>query len=157
MIGAVVGGVIGATIGGTVAYNAGKKRGAEGWRLVGETALGALGGGALGAAVGAAIGYGAGYLAGGTYANGLAVRSVNGAVKSFFSQSNKVHKLFKLARHNLAGYTEKTAAKLMKNTLANGVVGAYKSVQSATWTAMNSEVTFRMIDGKINISDMWIK
>ena len=75
----------------------------------------------------------------------------------FFSQPNKVHKLFKLARHNLAGYTEKTGAKLMRDTLAKGVVGAYKTVQKAAWAAMNSEVTFRIIDGNINVSDMWIK
>lgn len=157
IIGAVVGGVIGAAIGGTTAYKTAQKSGIEGWKLAGATALGALGGGIIGAAVGAAAGYGVGYFAGGTYANGLAVKSVNSAVKTFFSQSNKVHKLFKLARHNLAGFTEKTAAKLMKSTLAKGVVGTYKSVQSASWAAMNSEVTFRIINGKINISDMWIK
>ena len=157
IIGAVVGGIIGAAIGGTTAYNCAKESGAEGWELAGRTALGALGGGTIGAAVGAVVGYGVGYFAGGTYANGLAVKSVNKAVKSFFSQSNKVHKLFKLARHNLAGYTEKTAAKLMTDTLAKGVVSAYKTVQKAAWSAMNSEVTFKLINGEINISDMWIK
>ena len=157
LIGAVVGGVIGAAIGGTVSYKVAEKNGAEGWELAGWTALGALGGGAVGAAAGGAIGYGVGYFAGGTYANGLAAKSVNKAIKSFFSQPNKVHKMFKLARHNLAGYTENTAAKLMKDTLAKGVVGAYKTVQKAAWTVMNSEVTFTVIDGEINVSDMWIK
>ena len=157
LVGAVVGGIIGATIGGIASYNIAKNNGAEGWKLAGWTALGTLGGGTVGAAIGAAVGYGIGYFAGGTYANGLAVKSVNNAVQAFFSQPNKVHKLFKLARHNLSGYTPKTGAKLMRDTLANGVIGTYKSVLSASWSAMNSEVTFRIIDDVIKVSDMWIK
>ena len=98
-----------------------------------------------------------GYLAGGTYANGLGVKAVNKAVKSFFSQSNKVNKMFKLARHNLSGFTEKTATKLMKDTLAKGTVGVYKTVQSAFWSVMKSEVTFTIINREIRVSNMWIK
>ena len=45
----------------------------------------------------------------------------------------------------------------MKDTLANGTIDTYKSVQSAYWAASNSEVTFRIIDDAIYVSDMWIK
>lgn len=157
IIGAVAFGVVGATIGGVRAYNSAKNDGAESLELVGRTALGAIAGGAIGAALGAAIGYGVGYLAGGTYANGLAAKSVNKAVKSFFSQPNKVHKLLKLSRHNLSGYTSKTASKLMKDTLAKGVIDSYKSVHSAYWSTMNSEVTYTFVKGVLTVSDMWIK
>ena len=131
-----------------------EESGAEDWELLGWTVLGIVGGGVVGAAAGAAIGYGVGYFAGGTYANGLAAKAVNSGVRSFFSQPNKVHKLFKLSRHKLSGYTPKTAAKLMKDTLSKGTVGAYKSVQSAYWQALNSEVTFNIVNGAICVSDM---
>ena len=157
LIGAVVGGIIGAAVGGGLAYNAAKNSGAEGWQLAGWTALGIVGGGAIGAAVGAAVGYGVGYLAGGTYANGLAAKSVDSGVKAFMSQPNKVHHVLNKAGHHLSGYTTKTLGTLMKKTLKNGVIGSYKSVQSAYWTAAKSEVTFTIAKGALKISDMWIK
>ena len=45
----------------------------------------------------------------------------------------------------------------MKNTLSKGTLGTYKTVQSAYWHIMNSEVTFTIINGAIKISDMWIR
>ena len=157
LIGAVIGGIVGATIGGVSAYNTAKESGAEGWELAGWTALGAVGGGTIGAAVGGVVGYGIGYIAGGTYANGLSVKSVYKGVKAFMSQANKVNHVLKPARHNLAGYTLNALEKLMSNTLANGTIGTYKSVQSAYWAVMNSEVTFTIIKGDIKVSDMWIR
>ena len=157
LIGAMIGGAIGATAGGVIAYNIAKDSGAEGWELIGWTALGILGGGAVGAAAGAAIGYGVGYLAGGTYASGLPAKSVGTAVKSFVSQENKVHHVLSKAGHKLSGYTTKSMGKLMKRTLADGVVGSYKSVQSAVLAPIGSEVTFTIIGGAIKVSDMWIQ
>ena len=157
LIGAIVGGVIGATVGGVASYNAAKSNGAEGWELVGRTALGSIGGGVVGAAVGAAVGYGAGYLAGGTYANGLVAKSVGSSVKNFMSQANKVHHVLSKAEHNLSGYTTKTLGTLMKKTLTKGVVGPYKGVQSAYWAHMKSEVSFTIVRGVLKISDMWIR
>ena len=157
LIGAIVGGIIGAAVGGVSAYNVAKSKGAEGWELAGWTALGAVGGGAIGAAVGAAAGYGVGYLAGGTYANGLAAKSVDSGVKAFMSQANKVHHVLSKAGHNLSGYTAKSMGTLMKKTLINGVVGPYKSVQSAYWAVANSEVSFTIVKGVLKVSDMWIR
>ena len=157
LIGAVVGGIIGAATGGVAAYGIAKDKGAVGGELAGWTVLGAIGGGILGGSLGAAVGYGVGYLAGGTYANGLAVKAVNGGVKAFMSQANKVHHVLNNAGHNMAGYTIKTMETLMKNTLKNGAVGLYKSVQSAFWAAENSEVTFTILDGILRISNMWIR
>lgn len=51
----------------------------------------------------------------------------------------------------------KAVGKLMKKTLINGAVGPYKSVQSAFWAIMNSEVTFKVVGTAIMISDMWIR
>ena len=157
LIGAIVGAVIGATAGGIVAYNVAKDSGAEGWELFGWTVTGILGGGVIGAAIGAAVGYGVGYLAGGTYASGLSAKAVSGGVKSFLSQANKVHHVLGQAKHKLAGYTAKTIGKLMKKTLAKGVVSAYNSAKAAYWAVTGSEVTFVIIDGVIKISDMWIR
>jgi RHS repeat-associated protein len=157
LIGAMIGGAIGATAGGVIAYNIAKDSGAEGWELIGWTALGILGGGAVGAAAGAAIGYGVGYLAGGTYASGLPAKSVGNAVKTFVSQENKVHHVLGKVSHKLSGYTPKSMGKLMKRTLADGVVGSYKSVQSAVLAPIGSEVTFTIIGGAIKVSDMWIQ
>ena len=160
LIGAIIGGIIGAGVGiGVVAYHDYKDdgklfNGSQTWyKYLGAALLG----GAIGAAIGAVVGYAAGYLAGGTYANGLVAKSVNHGVKTFFSQQNKVYKLLKLSRHNLSGYTSKTAAKLMKRTLSKGVFEAYKSVQSMYLASMNSQVTYVIINGVIAISDMWIK
>ena len=160
LIGAIIGAVVGAGVGfGIVAYNDyaddGKIfNGSVKWYdYLGATVLG----GAIGAIVGGAIGYGIGYLAGGTYASGLSVKSVNQAVKSFFLNTNKIHHALDKPAHKLIGYSEKAIAKLMKNTLAKGVVGTYKSVESAYWIEVGSEVTFIVIDGVIKISDMWIR
>ena len=160
LIGAIIGGIIGAGVGvGVVAYQDYKDDGElfNGSKKWYEYLGAALIGGAVGAAIGAGVGYAAGYLAGGTYANGLVAKSVTKGVKTFFSQQNKVHKLLKLSRHNLSGYTSKTAAKLMKRTLSKGVFEAYKSVQSMYLASMNSQVTYVIINGIIAISDMWIK
>lgn len=160
LIGAIIGGIIGAGVGvGVVAYQDYKDDGElfNGSKKWYEYLGAALIGGAVGAAIGAGVGYAAGYLAGGTYANGLVAKSVTKGVKTFFSQQNKVHKLLKLSRHNLSGYTSKTAAKLMKRTLSKGVFEAYKSVQSMYLASMNSQVTYVIINGVIAISDMWIK
>ena len=116
-----------------------------------------LGATVLGGAIGAAVGYGIGYLAGGTYANGLAAKSVSAGVKNFISQANKVNHVLGKAGHNLTGYTAKSMGSLMKNTLKKGVVGVYKNVESAYWQVMGSEVTFAIVDGLIRISDMWIR
>ena len=157
LIGAVVGGIIGATTGGIASNNIARSKGAEGWELAAWTVLGVVGGGTIGAAIGAAVGYGVGYLAGGTYANGLAAKSVDSGVKAFMSQANKVHHVLSNAEHNLSGHTLKAMGTLMKNTLKNGMVGPYKSVQSAYWAAANSEVTFTIIKDALKISDMWIR
>ena len=109
------------------------------------------------AAVGAAVGYGIGYLAGGTYVNGLVAKSVDSSVKVFMANANKVHHVLGQAKHKLIGYTAKSMSKLMKKTLTKGVLGSYKTVQSAFWAAANSEVTYVIIDGIIKISDMWIR
>ena len=155
LIGAVAGGIVGAAIAGISTYNIAKSKGAEGWKLAGLTALGTVGGGVIGAALGAAIGYGVGYLAGGTYANGLAAKSVSNGVKAFLSQPNKVHHVLGKAGHNLSGYTAKSMGSLMRRTLAKGAIGPYKKVQSAYWAAKKSEVTFTIIRGILKIGDMW--
>ena len=111
----------------------------------------------IGVVVGGAIGYGVGYLARGTYANDLVEKSVGGGVKSFLSQANKVHHVLGQSKHKLVGYTTKTMGKLMKKTLAKGVVSAYGKAQSAYRAIAGSEVTFVVIDGVIKISDMWIR
>ena len=156
IIGLVVGATIGATIGGIVAYNIANNNGQNGWNLVGWTFLGVLGGGIIGAAVGAAVGYGIGYLAGGTYANGLSAKAVTQGIKSFLAQANKIHHVLSKVGHNLSGYTVKSMAALMKKTLVGGTISAYKSVQIATLAALNSQVTFTIINGVILISDMWV-
>ena len=160
LIGAIIGAVVGAGAGfGIVAYNDYADDGeifngsVKWYDYLGATLLG----GAVGAVVGGAIGYGIGYLAGGTYANGLGVKSVNQAVKSFLSNQNNIHHVLDNPAHKLIGYSEKAMAKLMKNTLAKGVVGAYKSVESAYWIEVGSEVTFIIINGVIKISDMWVR
>ncbi len=157
IIGAIVGAVVGGTIGGVVTYNSAKKSGATGGELLGKTILGVLGGAVIGGAIGAAIGYGVGYLAGGTYASGLTAKSVGTGVKTFVSQANKVNHVLNNPAHKLTGYTTKSMGRLMKKTLSKGIVGSYKSVQSAYWAAMGSEVTFVVIDNVIKISDMWIR
>lgn len=157
IIGAIIGAVVGATIGGIVAHSAAADSGATGWELFGWTLAGIVGGGVIGAAIGAAVGYGVGYLAGGTYANGLAVKSVSRGVKSFLSQSNKVHHVLGKAGHKLTGYNAKSMGKLMKQTLSKGVVESYKSVESVYWSEKGSQVTFAMINDVIKISDMWIR
>ena len=160
LIGAIIGAVVGAGVGfGIAAYNDYKDdgqifNGSVAWYdYLGATLLG----GTIGAVVGGAIGYGVGYLAGGTYANGLVAKSVGGGVKTFLSQANKVHHVLGQAKHKLVGYTTKAMGKLMKKTLAKGVVGAYGKAQSAYWAIAGSEVTFVVIDGVIKISDMWIR
>ena len=87
----------------------------------------------------------------------MVAKSVSGGVKAVLSQTNKVHHILDNVGHNLSGYTKKSLASLMKNTLSKGIIGTYKSVQSAYWHAMNSEVTFVIINGVIKISDMWIR
>lgn len=159
IIGAIVGGLIGVGGGlGAVAYfdykDDGKVNGSKQWY---EYVVGATIGGIIGAAAGAAFGYGIGYVCGGTYSNGLVAKSVSNGVRSFTSQANKVHHVLGNAGHKLTGYTEKTMSKLMKNTLKHGVVGPYKSVQSAFWSVKNSEVSFTIVSGIIKISDMWIR
>ena len=72
-------------------------------------------------------------------------------------QTNKMHHILGKISHNLAGYTIKTAGKLMKHTLAKVVISAYGTAQSAYWSIFGSEVTFVIIDGVIKISDMWIR
>ena len=160
LIGAIIGAVVGAGVGfGIAAYNDYKDdgqifNGSVAWYdYLGATLLG----GTIGAVVGGAIGYGVGYLAGGTYANGLVAKSVGAGVKIFLSQANKVHHVLGQAKHKLVGYTTKTMGKLMKKTLAKGVVSAYGKAQSAYWAIAGSEVTFVVIDGVIKISDMWIR
>ena len=157
LIGAIVGAAIGATVGGVVAYNVAKDHGAEGWELFWWTLVGVVGGGIIGGAVGAAMGYGVGYLAGGTYANGLSVKAVNKGLKTFLSQSNKVHHAFTNPAHKFTGYTVRSFNKLVRNTMAKGVVGQYKSVLSSYWSAANSEVSFTIINSAIMISDAWIR
>jgi hypothetical protein len=157
IIGAVVGGIIGASIGGTAAYHAAKTNGAEGWELAGWTALGALGGGLIGSAIGAAIGYGIGYLAGGTYANGLVAKTVDNGIHAFLSQANKVHHVVSNVEHALVGDSVSSLEKLMRITFAHGTVSTYRTVQSVFWALKNSEVTFKIVDGTIKISDMWIR
>ena len=152
LIGAITGAVVVGAIGVAITYNVAEEKGAEGWELFGWTLLGVLAGSIVGA-----IGYGIGYAAGGTYANGLVAKSVTNGVNSFFSQSNKVHKLLKITRHNSSKYTPKTAAKLMKKTLAKGTFEAYKTVNSMVLASTNSQVTYVMINGTIMISDMWIR
>ena len=56
VLGAIVFGIIGAATGSVIAYNVAKDNGAEGWDLVGWTALGVLGGGLIGAALGYGVG-----------------------------------------------------------------------------------------------------
>lgn len=45
----------------------------------------------------------------------------------------------------------------MKKALINVAVDPYKSVQSAFWAIMNSEVTFKIVGTAIMISDTWIR
>jgi hypothetical protein len=62
IIGLIAGAVIGGTVGGVVAYNNASASGATGWSLVGQTALGVLGGAVVGGAIGALAGYAIGGL-----------------------------------------------------------------------------------------------
>ena len=62
IIGLIAGAVIGGTVGGVVAYNNASASGATGWSLIGQTALGVLGGAVIGAAIGALAGYAIGGL-----------------------------------------------------------------------------------------------
>ena len=87
----------------------------------------------------------------------LAAKAVTKGVRKFFAQPNKVHKLLNVARHNLSGYTQKEAARLMQNTLAKGVYEAYQTVGSMVLASTNSQVTYVFIDGVIAIGDMWIR
>ena len=157
IIGTIVGATIGAVAGGAIAYNSAKKEGVENKQVIAKTALGAACGTVVGGALGAAVGYGVGYLAGGTYANGLAAKSINNGVNTFFSNTNKVHHTLSKPMHNLSKYSNKEAKKLMKHTLKNGKVGPYKGVQSAYWDRVGSEVTFNLTDSGIKISNMWIR
>lgn len=160
LIGSIIGGIIGAAGGFGIAVYIDYKddgqifNGSVKWYdYLGATIVG----GAIGALVGAGIGYGIGYAAGGTYANGLVAKSVTSGVKAFMSQANKVNHVLAKSAHNLGGYSAKAMGKLMKNTLAKGTYLAYKSVDSMFWSALNSQVTYVIIDGIIKISDMWIK
>lgn len=56
ILGLIIGAVVGATAGGIIAYNVAKDHGAEGWELVGWTALGIVGGGIIGGSLGASAG-----------------------------------------------------------------------------------------------------
>ena len=159
LIGAIIGGIIGLCIGFGIATYIDYKD--DGQIFNGSVAwydyLGAaILGGVIGAAIGAAIGYGIGYAAGGTYANGLVVKSVNSGLKSFLSQANRIQHVLGKSQHNLTGYSIKAMGKLMKQTLAKGTYIAYKTVDSMFWAAAGSQVTYRIIDGIIYISDMWI-
>ena len=159
LIGAIIGGIIGLCIGFGIATYIDYKD--DGQIFNGSVAwydyLGAaILGGIIGAAIGAAIGYGIGYAAGGTYANGLVAKSVNSGLKSFLSQANRIQHVLGKSQHNLTGYSIKAMGKLMKQTLAKGTYIAYKTVDSMFWAAAGSQVTYKIIDGIIYISDMWI-
>ena len=160
LIGAIIGAVVGAGVGfGIAVYNDYKDdgkifNGSVAWYdYLGATLLG----GAIGAVVGGAIGYGVGYFAGGTYSNGLVAKSVTKGVKSFMSNSNNINHVLGKPKHNLFGYTEKSMMKLMKKTLSKGTYEAYKTVDSMVLASTNSQVTYKIINGAIMISNMWIK
>lgn len=89
-----------------------------------------------------------------TSGNGLDKKSVNRAVKATLKNSNKMHHIMQ-AKHNLPN-SVKEIGKLMRSTLLNGQIGPYKkSALSATWNGY--EVTFKIIEKIIRISDMWRK
>ena len=69
LIGLILGAIIGGTAGGVIVNKKAKESGAEGWELVGWTALGVFGG----ALAGGALGAGAGALVGGAAAAGTAI------------------------------------------------------------------------------------
>lgn len=56
----------------------------------------------------------------------------------------------------IIGYSEKAMAKLMKKTLARGTYRTYKTVNSMFLASKNSQVTYVINDGIIQISNMWI-
>ena len=142
LIGAGVGIVAGGLIGGAV----------SGWTAEGILTGMGIGLGA-GAIIGAVIG---GAAAGISYTpSGLSRGAVNKAVKKTLANSNKMSHIMQ-PKHGLPN-SVKAVGKLMKKTLINGAVGPYKSVQSAFWAIMNSEVTFKVVGTAIMISDMWIR
>jgi hypothetical protein len=151
-VGALIGagvGAVGGAVGGMI-YDAvqGNSFGTSIW-------AGTKAGFGIGAIAGMLIG---GVAGGISYTpSGLSKSAINQGVKNFFGQSNKVNKLFGKSAHDLAGYTSKTAAQLMRKTLINGTISAYGSARTAIWSVMGSQVTFVIINGAIMISDMWIK
>ena len=150
-IGAVAGATIGAIAGGIIAHI----NKTDFWTSVGEGALLGLGIGAFaGAIVGAIVGGICGALSY-TTPSGLKLKAIDSAINKAFSDPNKVNHIMQ-SKHNLP-QSIKGVRKLMRNTLINGKIIQYKSVQSAFWSAAGSEVIFKIIDGVIHISDMWIR
>ncbi len=109
-IGLAIGALAGATAGGIIAYNIAEDRGAEGWELLGWTALGILGGGllggVLGAAIGSSIGYGVGLLWG-----SAPVAGSQGAVALWSGGQG-------IAGQAASTFAAKTGAKLVTDTFA---------------------------------------
>ena len=157
LIGSIIGFTIGAVVGGSLTYRYAKENGKEGKELKKWTILGIAGGGLLGGILGAYSGYVIGYWAGGTYANGLAAKSVDEGINNFMSQPNKVGHALTNDSHKLVGYTDKMLKQLLKTTLKNGSVGSYKSVLSAYLSELGSEVTFLFVDNYLRISDAWFR
>ena len=143
LIGAGVGVVAGGLIGGAT----------TGWSVEGILVGMGIGFGA-GAIIGAIVG---GFSGAATYTtpSGLKLKDINQAVNQVFKDSNKINHIMQ-PKHNLPG-SIKAVKKLMKKTLIHGSISPYKSIQSAFWKVVGSEVTFKIIEGILRISDMWIR
>ena len=155
VLGAAKGALIGAAVGAAAGIAAGAiyagVTGADMGDSILQGFLTGFGGGAIiGAVIGGAIG------AMSYTPSGLNRGAINQAVRKTLRNPNKMHHILKNPSHNLTNYTTRAAGQLMKKTLVNGTVTAYKTVSSVVWTVMNSQVTYTIIGGVIMIGDMWL-
>ena len=158
-IGLAVGTIAGATAGGIIAHNIAEDRGAEGWELLGWTALGILGGGLLGgvsgAAIGSSIGYGVGLLWGsapvagsqGAVALWSGGQGIAGQAASTFAAKTGA----KLVTDTFAGKTLSIASQFIPKRLSNYLWGKL----SAEFVAGASTATIFLFDKGIDYNSVF--
>jgi len=153
--GAAVGALIGAgfgAVGGAVAggiYSA--VTGEDFWTSVG---VGAAAGFGIGAIIGAVVGGTVGGLK--FHIRGFGPKEIQTAVKNVLNSNDKMSHILQ-AKHKLPTDINKVG-KLMKKTLSKGQISTYKAgpAKIATWFKAKSQITFRIMEGIIKISDFWI-
>ena len=153
--GAAVGALIGAgfgAVGGAVAggiYSA--VTGEDFWTSVG---VGAAAGFGIGAIIGAVVGGTVGGLK--FHIRGFGPKEIQTVVKNVLNSNDKMSHILQ-AKHKLPTDINKVG-KLMKKTLSKGQISTYKAgpAKIATWFKAKSQITFRIMEGIIKISDFWI-